>query len=55
MCLSGFVHYEYKFAQLQDPEYIRSLIDIELPEFKNVVPEEDDDYPINHIYAHLNG
>lgn len=47
-CLFSFVYCEYKFAQLRNPEYVRKLIDIELPEFKNVETEEDDDYPINH-------
>lgn len=44
----SFAYCEYKFVQLRNPEYIRKLIDIELPEFKNVETEEDDDYPINH-------
>ena len=48
VCLLSFVHCEYKFAQLRNPEYVRKLIDIELPEFKDVKTEEDDDYPINH-------
>ncbi len=47
-CLLSFVHCEYKFAQLRNPEYIRKLVDIELPEFKYVDSEEDDDYPVNH-------
>lgn len=47
-CLLSYAHCAYKFAQLRNPEYIRKLIDIELPEFKDVKTEEDDDYPINH-------
>ena len=47
-CLLSFVHCEYKFAQLRNPEYVRKLIDIELPEFRYVDSEEDDNYPINH-------
>ncbi len=48
VCVLCYAHCEYKFAQLRNPEYIRKLIDIELPEFKNVETEENDDYPINH-------
>ena len=37
---------KYKFEQLRNPEYVRKLIDIELPAFKNVVTVEEDDGPI---------
>ena len=46
--LLSYVFCKYKFEQLRNPEYVRKLIDIELPAFKNVETEEDDDYPINH-------
>ena len=46
--LSSYVFCKYKFEQLRNPEYVRKLIDIELPAFKNVETVEDDDYPINH-------
>lgn len=46
--LVSYVFCEYKLVQLRNPEYVRNLIDIELPEFKNVETIEDDDYPINH-------
>lgn len=47
-CLLSLVYCKYKFAQLQNPEYVRKLLDIELPAFMNVETKEDDDYPINH-------
>ena len=46
--LASYVFCKYKFEQLRNPEYVRKLIDIELPAFKNVETVEDDDYPINH-------
>ena len=46
--LSSRVFCKYKFEQLLNPEYVRKLIDIELPAFKNVETVEDDNYPINH-------
>ena len=47
-CLLFHLYGEYKFQQFRNPEHIRKIVDIELPEFKNVETEEDDDYPINH-------